>query len=232
MERSTHTSRARSLARYPWSLKDPKTISSRKSGRWSPDGTPDGRATGSHWKTARGASSFAEPEARPLPAGSAGKNSFPRRTGSSPQGRRTIVGGGSPTLEDNAREENITASYASRIVRLTFLAPDIVAAILRDGNRLNHRQQTNGPHPAAPRLARPANRAGVRLSECALQLDRLRPTRLTDLVRLPSTTQSLSVGARRSEAVTGTTTGRGLHRAGGASPFRFTSFLKRTKCHE
>jgi len=37
---------------------------------------------------------------------------------------------GSPTLEDIAREENITASYASRIVRLTFLAPDIVAAIL------------------------------------------------------------------------------------------------------
>jgi site-specific DNA recombinase len=37
---------------------------------------------------------------------------------------------GSPTLEDIAREENITASYASRIVRLNFLAPDIVAAIL------------------------------------------------------------------------------------------------------
>ena len=37
---------------------------------------------------------------------------------------------GSPTLEDIALEENITASYASRIVRLTFLAPDIVAAIL------------------------------------------------------------------------------------------------------
>ena len=37
---------------------------------------------------------------------------------------------GSPTLKDLAREENITASYASRIVRLTFLAPDIVAAIL------------------------------------------------------------------------------------------------------
>ena len=29
-----------------------------------------------------------------------------------------------------AREEEITASYATRIVRLAFLAPDIVAAIL------------------------------------------------------------------------------------------------------
>jgi hypothetical protein len=37
---------------------------------------------------------------------------------------------GSPTLEDIAREENIGASYATRLVRLTFLAPDIVAAIL------------------------------------------------------------------------------------------------------
>jgi site-specific DNA recombinase len=35
-----------------------------------------------------------------------------------------------PPLEAVAREEEITASYATRIVRLAFLAPDIVAAIL------------------------------------------------------------------------------------------------------
>ena len=35
-----------------------------------------------------------------------------------------------PPLEHIAREEKITASYATRLVRLTFLAPDIVAAIL------------------------------------------------------------------------------------------------------
>jgi site-specific DNA recombinase len=35
-----------------------------------------------------------------------------------------------PPLEEIAHEENITASYATRLVRLTFLAPDIVAAIL------------------------------------------------------------------------------------------------------
>jgi hypothetical protein len=37
---------------------------------------------------------------------------------------------GCPPLEDIAREERITSSYATRLVRLTFLAPDIVAAIL------------------------------------------------------------------------------------------------------
>jgi len=37
---------------------------------------------------------------------------------------------GGPSLEQIAREENITPSYVSRIVRLKFLAPDIVAAIL------------------------------------------------------------------------------------------------------
>ena len=35
-----------------------------------------------------------------------------------------------PPLEDIAREERITSSYATRLVRLTFLAPNIVAAIL------------------------------------------------------------------------------------------------------
>ena len=37
---------------------------------------------------------------------------------------------GCPTLEDIATEEGIGSSYAIRLVRLTFLAPDIVAAIL------------------------------------------------------------------------------------------------------
>ena len=37
---------------------------------------------------------------------------------------------GCPPLEDIAREERVTSSYATRLVRLTFLAPDIVAAIL------------------------------------------------------------------------------------------------------
>jgi hypothetical protein len=35
-----------------------------------------------------------------------------------------------PPLEAVAQEERITASYATRLVRLAFLAPDIVAAIL------------------------------------------------------------------------------------------------------
>jgi hypothetical protein len=37
---------------------------------------------------------------------------------------------GGPTLEDIAGEEKIVPSYATRLLRLTFLAPDIVAAIL------------------------------------------------------------------------------------------------------
>jgi site-specific DNA recombinase len=35
-----------------------------------------------------------------------------------------------PPLEAVAHDERITASYATRLVRLAFLAPDIVAAIL------------------------------------------------------------------------------------------------------
>ena len=35
-----------------------------------------------------------------------------------------------PPIEDIAHEQEITPSYATRLVRLTFLAPDIVAAIL------------------------------------------------------------------------------------------------------
>ena len=37
---------------------------------------------------------------------------------------------GAPTLEEIAQEEGIVPSYATRLVRLNFLAPDIVAAIL------------------------------------------------------------------------------------------------------
>jgi len=34
-----------------------------------------------------------------------------------------------PTLEAIAREEGLNPSYATRLLRLTFLAPDIIAAI-------------------------------------------------------------------------------------------------------
>ena len=44
-------------------------------------------------------------------------------------GKRMFEPGG-PPLDQIAAEEKITSSYASRIVRLKFLAPDIVAAIL------------------------------------------------------------------------------------------------------
>ena len=40
-----------------------------------------------------------------------------------------------PPIEDIAREQKITPSYATRLVRLTFLAPDIVAAILAGKQR-------------------------------------------------------------------------------------------------
>jgi site-specific DNA recombinase len=43
---------------------------------------------------------------------------------------RRLFETGAPTLEEIAREEGIAPSYATRVVRLTFLAPDIVAAIL------------------------------------------------------------------------------------------------------
>jgi DNA invertase Pin-like site-specific DNA recombinase len=43
---------------------------------------------------------------------------------------RRLFETGSPTLEDIAREEKMSPSYATRLARLTFLAPDIVAAIL------------------------------------------------------------------------------------------------------
>jgi site-specific DNA recombinase len=37
---------------------------------------------------------------------------------------------GSTSLDEIAREEKLNPSYASRLVRLIFLAPDITAAIL------------------------------------------------------------------------------------------------------
>ena len=44
-------------------------------------------------------------------------------------GRRLIETGGA-TLEEIAQQERVTTSYVTRLLRLTFLAPDIVAAIL------------------------------------------------------------------------------------------------------
>src|SRR5271154_4791716 len=43
---------------------------------------------------------------------------------------RRLFETGAPTLEEIAREEGIAPSYATRVVRLSFLAPDIVAAVL------------------------------------------------------------------------------------------------------
>ena len=43
---------------------------------------------------------------------------------------KRMFGSNCPPLEAIAHEERITASYATRLVRLAFLAPDIVAAIL------------------------------------------------------------------------------------------------------
>ncbi len=41
-----------------------------------------------------------------------------------------LLKSGAPTLDEIAQEEGIVPSYATRVVRLNFLAPDIVAAIL------------------------------------------------------------------------------------------------------
>jgi site-specific DNA recombinase len=43
---------------------------------------------------------------------------------------KRIFAPGSPSLEDIAAEEGVSSTYVMRLVRLTFLAPDIVAAIL------------------------------------------------------------------------------------------------------
>ena len=39
------------------------------------------------------------------------------------------------TLEDLARAKGVNATYASRVLRVTLLAPDIVEAILDGGSR-------------------------------------------------------------------------------------------------
>ena len=44
--------------------------------------------------------------------------------------RKRMFAPGEPPFEDIAAEEGISSTYATRLVRLTFLAPDIVAAIL------------------------------------------------------------------------------------------------------
>jgi hypothetical protein len=75
---------------------------------------------------------------------------------------------GCPPLEAVAHEQRITASYVTRVVRLAFLAPDIVAAILREATRSAHGQQTDGRHPSAPQLAGAASRAWVRLARLAV----------------------------------------------------------------
>jgi hypothetical protein len=70
-----------------------------------------------------------------------------------------------PPLEAIAHEERITASYATRLVRLAFLAPDIVAAILAGKpTAWAHCQQADGRHASAPRLAGSESRAGVRVT--------------------------------------------------------------------
>ena len=48
--------------------------------------------------------------------------------------RKLLESGAHNTVEDIARSEKISASYVSRILRLTLLAPDIVEAIL-DGQQ-------------------------------------------------------------------------------------------------
>ena len=44
--------------------------------------------------------------------------------------RKRMFAPGEPPFEDIAAEEGISSTYATRLARLTFLAPDIVAAIL------------------------------------------------------------------------------------------------------
>jgi hypothetical protein len=56
------------------------------------------------------------------------KRYFGARTKS--ENRQAVVGAELSPLEAVAHDERITASYATRLVRLAFLAPDIVAAIL------------------------------------------------------------------------------------------------------
>jgi hypothetical protein len=49
--------------------------------------------------------------------------------------RKMLDDGVHATLEDLARAKGVHATYASRVLRVTLLAPDIVEAILDDGSR-------------------------------------------------------------------------------------------------
>ena len=49
--------------------------------------------------------------------------------------RKQLDTGVHATLEDLARTKGVAPSYASRILRLTLLAPEIVEAILEGGSR-------------------------------------------------------------------------------------------------
>jgi len=58
-----------------------------------------------------------------------------------------------PPLEDIAAEEGISSTYATRLVRLTFLAPDIVAAILAGKHPALLRPLASGRRRFPPRRA-------------------------------------------------------------------------------
>ena len=49
--------------------------------------------------------------------------------------RKMLDSGAHRTLEDLARAKGVVPSYASRVLRLTLLAPEIVEAILDGGSR-------------------------------------------------------------------------------------------------
>ena len=49
--------------------------------------------------------------------------------------RRMLDEGACATLEELARAKGVAASYVSRVLRLTLLAPDIVEAIMTGGSR-------------------------------------------------------------------------------------------------
>lgn len=64
--------------------------------------------------------------------------------------RKLLESGVHSTVEDIARSEKISASYVSRILRLTLLAPDIVEAIL-DGKQPAELQLGTLPEPLSNR---------------------------------------------------------------------------------
>ena len=56
-------------------------------------------------------------------------------------------------LKEIAAEEGISSSYVTRLLRLAFLAPDIVTAILNGRHPpAAHRKPSDGRYPAASRL--------------------------------------------------------------------------------